>query len=201
MKPMTTTVTTSLSAIARTDRHARSIALTGRVEAGTGGSRVDAMPAPDPADALPTTVVEMWTDGACKGNPGLGGWGAWMRTGVHERELWGGDLVTTNNRMELTAVIEGLRALTRPCAVTLHVDSTYVMNGMSTWVAGWKRNGWLTGEKKTVKNKELWQALDVEIGRHTIAWVWVKGHSGDPGNERADQLANRGVDEVREFAG
>lgn len=140
------------------------------------------------------TLVEMWTDGACKGNPGPGGWGAWMRSDGRERDLFGGEPLTTNNRMELSAVIEGLRALTRPCAVTLHVDSTYVMNGMSRWLAGWKRNGWMTGEKKPVKNKELWQALEAEIARHTVTWVWVKGHSGDPGNERADGLANRGVE-------
>ena len=143
------------------------------------------------------TAVEMWTDGACKGNPGPGGWGVWMRSGEHERELWGGELLTTNNKMELTAVIEGLRALTRPCAVTLHVDSTYVMNGMRSWLAGWKRNGWVTGDRKPVKNKELWQALDEEVRRHGVTWVWVKGHSGDPGNERADELANRGVEAVR----
>ncbi len=148
---------------------------------------------PDPAP----TAVEMWTDGACKGNPGPGGWGAWMRYGGHERELFGGEPLTTNNRMELTAVIEGLRALTRPCTVTLHVDSTYVMNGMGRWLAGWKRNGWRTGDKKPVKNKELWQALDAEVSRHTVAWVWVKGHSGDPGNERADLLANKGVEIAR----
>lgn len=158
------------------------------------------MPAAAPV-STPTsaelTTVEMWTDGACKGNPGPGGWGAWMRSGGHERELFGGESPTTNNRMELTAVIEGLRALKRPCSVVLHVDSTYVMNGMSRWLAGWKRNGWLTGEKKPVKNRELWQALELEIERHDVRWVWVKGHSGDPGNERADALANRGVDEVR----
>jgi ribonuclease HI len=145
------------------------------------------------AEQAPLSVVEMWTDGACKGNPGPGGWGAWMRSGDRERELFGGEPLTTNNRMELTAVIEGLRALTRPCAVTLHVDSTYVMKGMSLWVAGWKRNGWMTGAKAPVKNKELWQLLDAEITRHVVTWVWVKGHSGDPGNERADELANRGV--------
>ena len=144
-----------------------------------------------------TTVVEMWTDGACKGNPGPGGWGAWMRAGSHERELWGGEAHTTNNRMELMAVIQGLRALNRPCHVTLHVDSSYVMNGMTKWVAGWKRNGWRTGDKKPVKNKELWQELEAEVARHDVRWIWVKGHAGDPGNERADQLANRGVDEVR----
>jgi ribonuclease HI len=142
-------------------------------------------------------VVEMWTDGACKGNPGVGGWGAWMRFGDQEKELWGGEAATTNNRMELTAVIEGLRALRRPCRVTLHVDSTYVMNGLTKWLPNWKRNGWVTGEKKPVKNKELWQALEVEVERHHVTWVWVKGHAGDPGNERADGLANRGVDDVR----
>ncbi len=142
-------------------------------------------------------VVEMWTDGACKGNPGVGGWGAWMRFGDQEKELWGGEAATTNNRMELTAVIEGLRALRRPCRVTLHVDSTYVMNGLTKWLPNWKRNGWVTGEKKPVKNKELWQALEAEVERHHVTWVWVKGHAGDPGNERADGLANRGVDDVR----
>jgi ribonuclease HI len=143
------------------------------------------------------TDVEMWTDGACKGNPGPGGWGAWMRSGDRERELFGGEPLTTNNRMELTAVIEGLRALTRPCRVTLHVDSTYVMNGVQRWLAGWKRNGWRTADKKPVKNAELWRELDAEVARHTITWVWVKGHSGDPGNERADALANRGVPSAR----
>ncbi|KQZ66790.1 ribonuclease HI [Nocardioides sp. Root151] len=142
-------------------------------------------------------VVEMWTDGACKGNPGVGGWGAWMRSGRHERELFGGEPLTTNNQMELQAVIEGLKALTQPCEVTLHVDSSYVMNGMKSWIHGWKRNGWKTSAKKPVKNVELWQALDAEVNRHTIHWVWVKGHSGDPGNERADELANKGVDLVR----
>lgn len=142
-------------------------------------------------------VVEMWTDGACKGNPGPGGWGVLMRSGGHEKELFGGDPLTTNNKMELTAVIEGLRTLNRPCAVTLHVDSSYVMNGMQRWITGWKRNGWRTADKKPVKNVELWQALDAEVARHTVRWVWVKGHAGDPGNERADQLANKGVDQVR----
>ena len=139
------------------------------------------------------TAVEMWTDGACKGNPGPGGWGAWMRTGEHERELFGGERLTTNNKMELTAVIEGLRALTRRCSVTIHVDSTYVMNGVQRWMPGWKRNGWRTADKKPVKNLDLWQALDTELARHEVRWAWVKGHSGDPGNERADALANRGV--------
>lgn len=142
-------------------------------------------------------TVEMWTDGACKGNPGVGGWGAWMRSGGHERELFGGDPDTTNNQMELQAVIEGLKALTKPCEVTLHVDSSYVMNGMKSWIHGWKRNGWKTSAKKPVKNVELWQALDAEVNRHNVHWIWVKGHSGDPGNERADELANKGVDSVR----
>jgi len=141
--------------------------------------------------------VEIWTDGACKGNPGVGGWGAWLRSAGRERELFGGELVTTNNRMELTAVIEGLRVLSRPCEIRLHVDSTYVMKGLNEWLPGWKRNGWRTSAKKPVKNADLWQELDTEVARHTVSWIWVKGHSGDPGNERADQLANRGVDEVR----
>lgn len=139
----------------------------------------------------------MWTDGACKGNPGVGGWGAWLHSGEHRKELFGGAADTTNNRMELTAVIEGLRALTKPCEVTLYVDSTYVMNGITKWVAGWKRNGWRTSAKAPVKNADLWQALDDEIARHRITWKWVKGHSGDPGNEHADELANRGVEQVR----
>lgn len=146
-------------------------------------------------EALP--VVEMWSDGACKGNPGVGGWGVWMRSGGHEQELFGGEPMTTNNQMELQAVIEGLKALSKKCEVTLHVDSSYVMNGMKTWIAGWKKNGWKTSAKKPVKNVEFWQALDAEVSRHTVHWVWVKGHSGDPGNERADELANKGVDSVR----
>lgn len=147
------------------------------------------------------TTVEIWSDGACKGNPGVGGWGAFMRSGDRERELFGGALVTTNNRMELTAVIESLRILARPCDVRLHVDSTYVMNGLNEWLPGWKRNGWRTSAKKPVKNDDLWKALDAEVTRHTMTWIWVKGHSGDPGNEHADQLANRGVDKVRAHGG
>ena len=135
----------------------------------------------------------MWTDGACKGNPGVGGWGALLQSGAHTKELFGGERETTNNRMELTAVIEGLGALKESCAVTLHVDSTYVMNGIKTWIAGWKRNGWRTRDKQPVKNQELWQALDAQVARHDVTWVWVKGHAGDPGNERADALANDGV--------
>jgi len=139
------------------------------------------------------TAVQMWTDGACKGNPGPGGWGALLRFGAHERELFGGEALTTNNRMELTAVIEALRTLNRPCDVVLHVDSTYVMQGINSWLAGWKRNGWVTSTKQPVKNADLWRALEAELGRHAVTWRWVKGHAGDPGNERADQLANRGV--------
>lgn len=154
---------------------------------------------PDETTETPATapLVEMWTDGACKGNPGIGGWGALLRSGEHTKELYGGETVTTNNRMELTAVVEALRALKRPSTVVIHVDSSYVMNGMKTWIAGWKRNGWTTAAKKPVKNVDLWQALDAEVTKHDVRWVWVKGHAGDPGNERADELANLGVDSVR----
>ena len=154
------------------------------------------MPDENP-DTTDQQLVEMWTDGACKGNPGIGGWGALLRFGPHTKELFGGEAVTTNNRMELTAVVEALRALTRPSTVVVHVDSSYVMNGMKTWIAGWKRNGWQTSAKKPVKNVDLWQALDAEVTKHDVRWVWVKGHAGDPGNERADALANLGVDSVR----
>ena len=139
--------------------------------------------------------VVIYTDGACKGNPGPGGWGAWLRSGSTEKELFGGQLDTTNNRMELTAVIEGLAALKRPCKVTLYLDSQYVRQGITEWIHGWKAKGWRTSTKQPVKNVELWQRLDqlVEHGGHQIDWRWVKGHSGDPGNERADALANQGV--------
>ena len=142
-------------------------------------------------------MVEMWTDGACKGNPGLGGWGALLKAGEHSKELFGGEKLTTNNRMELKAVVEALRALKQPSEVTIHVDSSYVMNGMKTWIKGWKRNGWKTAAKQPVKNVDLWQELDAEVAEHQVSWVWVKGHAGDPGNERADALANLGVDSVR----
>jgi ribonuclease HI len=143
------------------------------------------------------TTVQMWTDGACKGNPGPGGWGVLMTWGPHTKELFGGEAVTTNNRMELMAVIRGLESLRRPSDVQLHVDSSYVMNGMTKWIHGWQRNGWRTADKKPVKNAELWQELQAQVARHTVRWEWVKGHAGDPGNERADQLANLGVDQVR----
>ncbi|MEC7546680.1 MAG: ribonuclease HI [Pseudomonadota bacterium] len=141
--------------------------------------------------------VELYTDGACKGNPGTGGWGALLRYGANEKELWGGESDTTNNRMELMAAIEGLKALTRSCEVVLTTDSQYVKQGINQWLAGWKKNGWKTASKQPVKNKDLWQALDSECARHTIEWRWVKGHAGHEGNERADQLANRGAAEVK----
>ena len=136
------------------------------------------------------TPVEIATDGACKGNPGPGGWGAVIRSGSNEKLLSGGEALTTNNRMELTAVIEALNALKRPCAVTLSTDSRYVMDGLTKWIHGWRRNGWKTAAKKPVKNAELWQALVEATARHKIAWQWVKGHAGHPDNERADVLAS-----------
>ena len=141
-------------------------------------------------------AVDIYTDGACKGNPGPGGWGVLLQSGGTVRELFGGEALTTNNRMELMAVIQALQALKRPCAVTLHVDSQYVLKGMTEWLAGWKAKGWRTSTKQPVKNVDLWQALDELVNRagHSIQWRWVRGHDGDPGNERADALANRGVD-------
>ena len=139
------------------------------------------------SDLIP---VEIATDGACKGNPGPGGWGVLIRSGADEKELSGGERLTTNNRMELTAAIQGLNALTRPCAVTLSTDSRYVMDGLTKWIHGWKRNGWRTADKKPVKNAELWQALLAAAERHEIKWVWVKGHAGHPDNERADKLSS-----------
>jgi ribonuclease HI len=140
-----------------------------------------------------TETVEIYTDGACKGNPGRGGWGAVLRWGDQEKQLYGGAAHTTNNRMELQAVIEALRALKRPVAVRIHTDSQYVKNGITQWIRGWKRNGWLTSNKEPVKNAELWRQLDELVGMHQIEWRWVKGHAGDPGNELADALANKGV--------
>jgi ribonuclease HI len=141
--------------------------------------------------------VVIYTDGACKGNPGPGGWGAWLRSGGHEKEIWGGEDHTTNNRMELTAVIESLAALKAPSRVTLHLDSEYVRNGITSWIHNWKRRGWRTASNQAVKNVDLWQRLDALTQAHQIDWRWVRGHAGDEGNERADALANRGVDEVR----
>lgn len=138
-------------------------------------------------------TVIIHTDGACSGNPGPGGWGAILQFGQHRKELKGGEQLTTNNKMELTAAIEALNALTRPCTVDLHTDSQYVKNGVQSWMHGWKKNGWRTADKKPVKNLELWQALDEATKRHTIEWKWVKGHAGHELNERADQLANEGM--------
>jgi len=139
------------------------------------------------------TDVTIYTDGACKGNPGPGGWGAWLRCGPHEKELCGGEANTTNNRMELLAVIESLAMLKRRCKVAIYTDSAYVQNGITTWIHGWKRKGWRTAGGQAVKNADLWQRLDALAQQHDVAWHWVKGHAGDPGNERADALANRGV--------
>ena len=142
--------------------------------------------------------IQIWTDGACSGNPGPGGWGALLVAGSKRKEIYGGDPDTTNNRMELLAAIEALTALKKPSAVTLHTDSTYVKDGLTKWIHGWKRNGWKTAAKKPVKNKDLWQALEAACERHDIKWVWVKGHAGDEGNEKADELARRGAEEARE---
>ncbi|MYM90895.1 ribonuclease HI [Duganella sp. BJB488] len=141
--------------------------------------------------------VEIFTDGACKGNPGLGGWGAFLVADSAEKEICGGARDTTNNRMELQAVIEALNALKRPCMVTLHTDSQYVQKGISEWIHGWKARGWKTAAKEPVKNEDLWRALDAAQAMHTVEWRWVRGHNGHPGNERADMLANRGVELAR----
>ena len=140
--------------------------------------------------------IDMYTDGACRGNPGPGGWGALLRYGNREKELYGGEADTTNNRMELLAAIEGLGALGEPCSVSLATDSTYVMKGITEWIDNWKRRGWKTASKKPVANADLWRRLDEQNQRHDVHWRWVKGHSGDAGNERADALANRGIDEL-----
>lgn len=140
--------------------------------------------------------VIIYTDGACRGNPGPGGWGALLLFGEHRKEIYGGALETTNNRMELQAAIAALQVLNRPCRVQLYTDSVYVKSGVEQWLAGWKQRGWKTSDRKPVKNKDLWLILDAETQRHDISWHWVKGHDGNPGNERADALANLGVDEV-----
>jgi ribonuclease HI len=141
-------------------------------------------------------LIEIYTDGACKGNPGPGGWGAWLKSGMHQKEIFGGEVQTTNNRMEMMAVIAALESLKRPSAVKLHLDSQYVKNGISTCIHDWKRRGWKTADKKPVKNEDLWRRLDAAVQGHDIDWIWVKGHAGDPGNERADQLANLGVEKA-----
>ena len=141
-------------------------------------------------------TVYLYTDGACKGNPGAGGWGVLLRYGRHEKELFGGEAETTNNRMELTAVIEALKALKRTSRVEICTDSQYVKNGMQSWIHGWKKNGWKTSAKQPVKNEDLWRELDRHAAAHDVSWKWVKGHAGHPENERADALANRGAAEA-----
>lgn len=143
-----------------------------------------------------TDKIDIFTDGACKGNPGVGGWGALLRGKGKERELCGGERVTTNNRMELMGAISALEALTRPCQVRLHSDSKYVLQGISEWLPGWKQRGWKTASKQPVKNEDLWRRLDAVAAQHQVEWIWVKGHAGHDGNERADQLANRGVEQI-----
>lgn len=139
-------------------------------------------------------AVVMYTDGACKGNPGPGGWGVVLHYGDHEKTLYGGEALTTNNRMELTAAIEGLSALKRDCTVDLYTDSVYVKDGITRWLANWKKNGWKTAAKKPVANQDLWERLDLLCAQHRVQWHWVKGHAGHPGNEQADALANQGVE-------
>mgnify|MGYP000020162356 CR=1 FL=1 len=143
-----------------------------------------------------TEIVKIYTDGACRGNPGPGGWGALLVLGEKRREMCGGERNTTNNRMELVAAIEGLGALKRRCKVQLITDSKYVLKGVTEWMDGWKKRGWKTASKQPVKNVDLWQQLDKACSEHDVEWQWVKGHAGHPGNERADQLANRGIDEL-----
>lgn len=138
--------------------------------------------------------VEIYTDGACRGNPGPGGWGVWLKYGEHEKELCGGEAETTNNRMELMAAIQALDALTRECDVRLYTDSQYVRKGITEWIIGWKAKNWRTAAKKPVKNADLWKRLDEATKKHKVEWVWVKGHAGIEGNEKADELANKGID-------
>ncbi len=145
---------------------------------------------------LSINKVQIYTDGACRGNPGPGGWGVLLKLGEHEKELWGGEADTTNNRMELQAAIEGLRALTKPSSVTLTTDSQYVRKGITQWISNWKARGWQTSNKAPVKNQDLWRQLDELAQLHTVDWCWVKGHSGHVENERVDALANKGIDEL-----
>jgi len=173
-------------------RHARSLRLLGQAPAAAE---------PGAVTAAPPASIEIWTDGACRGNPGPGGWGALMRSGGHVRELHGGEPDTTNNRMELTAVIEALAAVKRAGQIVVHTDSQYVRLGITEWMAQWKRRGWKTSDNKPVKNLDLWQKLAELAAAHRIEWRWVKGHAGDAGNERADALANRGVDEMLDAKG
>ena len=147
------------------------------------------------AAAAPEVVI--YTDGACRGNPGPGGWGVLLLAGGREKELCGGETLTTNNRMELTAAIEGLKSLTRSCRVAIYTDSQYVRNGIREWLMQWKRRGWKTADRKPVKNQDLWELLDALAAKHEVAWHWVRGHTGHEGNERADALANRGMDGLR----
>ena len=165
----------------------------GRSHAGGDGGAAAGAPA---AGGHEATEVQVYADGACRGNPGPGGWGVWLKSGEHEKELWGGARETTNNRMELTAVIEALASLKRRCRVVIHTDSQYVRNGITAWIHNWKARGWRTADGKPVKNVELWTELDRLNAQHDVHWRWVKGHAGNAGNERADSLANRGVDEV-----
>ncbi len=144
-----------------------------------------------------SVCVDMYSDGACKGNPGVGGWGVLLRFGEREKQLCGGEADTTNNRMELMAVIEGLKSLKRTCRVRVHTDSQYVQKGISEWLANWKRRGWKTSAGQAVKNRDLWEQLDQIAAQHTVEWHWVKGHAGHPENEQADRLANAGVDKVK----
>lgn len=151
-----------------------------------------------PAMAIKRPQVTIYTDGACKGNPGPGGWGAWLSSGGHDKELFGGEAGTTNNRMELTAPIEALASLKRSCDVVIYLDSEYVRKGITEWIVNWQRRGWKTADGKPVKNADLWMRLDALRKLHHVEWRWVKGHAGDPGNERADALANKGAEMARQ---
>ncbi len=146
-------------------------------------------------------AVIAYTDGACRGNPGPGGWGVFLQSGQHRKEFSGGEAPTTNNRMELMAAISALESLREPCNVTLHTDSKYVLQGLTEWLPGWKKRGWKTADKKPVKNQDLWERLDAAAARHQVDWKWVKGHAGDPGNENADRLANQGLETAQATAG